>query len=316
MLAALLFSAALLSGCGKDAPPPAPAATPPPLVFTAAHASNALRHVTAFVTACTPRDAGTAEGERAALWLGERLSAAGLSVTLDRFTDPTPHGHKPFVNVTATLPGSGGEWVVLLSHFDTMSGIGAGFQGANDGGSSTGLLLALAELLQAAAPRRVNVLCAFLDGEECRLAYSDRDGFHGSKRLARQLKERQLDVRAVILTDMVGDRDLKLTVPRNGTAALRVLALNAADATGDRDRIGLFDGNIYDDHQAFLDQGFPAVNLIDFSYGSQPGANDFWHTPRDTLDKLSANSLHVTGRIVTEMLNRLEADAERRGRTR
>jgi len=82
-------------------------------------------------------------------------------------------------------------------------------------------------------------------------------------------------------------------------------ALEAAEATGERGKIGLFDGDIYDDHQAFLNLGYPAVDLIDFDYGSQPGLNDYWHTVKDTTDKLSADSLLATGRIVLEMINRL-----------
>lgn len=294
-----------LVGCG-DRPPATETAPPrPALTFTAAQASNAFAHVTGLVETCTPRDAGTPGAEKAAHWIHDRLAERNVDVRIDRFTDPTPRGTKPFFNVLATIPGTGDGWIILLSHFDTMSGIGKGFQGANDSGSSTGLLIELAAILRAAGPLPYNILCGFMDGEECMLAYSDRDGFHGSRRLAKQIKAEGRDVKAVILMDMVGDRDLKLTVPRNSTAALRLLALKAAEATGDRARIGLFDGIIYDDHQAFLDLGFPAVNLIDFEFGSRPGLNDYWHTPEDTLDKLSVDSLLTTGRIVLEMINRL-----------
>jgi Zn-dependent M28 family amino/carboxypeptidase len=304
MLLPLVCSAAIVAGCGEK-PAPVVQGARTHLLFTAAQASNALAHVAAFVSACTPRDGGTPGSERAALWLRDRLAASGVTATVDRFADETPSGPQTFANVLATLPGESDEWIVLLSHFDTKNGISADFQGANDGGSSTGLLLELASVVQASAPRKFNVLCAFLDGEECRFGYSDRDGFHGSKRLARQLKEQRTKIRAVILADMVGDRNLKLTLPRNGSAALRVLALEAAEATGNRDKVGLFDGDIYDDHQAFLALGYPAVDLIDFDYGSSPGLNDYWHTSKDTLDKLSAESLHATGSIVVEMLNRL-----------
>ncbi len=276
-----------------------------PLTFTATQATNALMHVASFVNDCTPRDGGTAGSEKAAIWLHKRLSEQGLDVKIDRFSDLTPQGSRPFANVLATILGDSDEWIVLLSHFDTMRGIAADFQGANDGGSSTGLLLELAAALHAAGPKKYNFLCAFLDGEECMFAYSDRDGFHGSKHLARQLEATRTKIKAVILMDMVGDRDLKITLPRNSSADLRVLALEAAETTGDRNKITLFDGIIYDDHQAFLDLGYPAVNLIDFYYGSRPGENDYWHTTKDSLDKLSADSLLTTGRLVFEMLNRL-----------
>ncbi len=304
----IILSAALLSGCGDKPSYGSAAPHAPALIFTDAQASNAFALVTALVKDCTPRDAGTPGAERAAQWIAERLKGRGLAVEIDTFTDPTPRGSKQFHNVLATIPGNSGEWVILLSHFDTMSGIGGGFQGANDSGSSTGLLIEMATTLQAAGSHRHNILCGFMDGEECMLAYSKRDGFHGSKRLARQQKEAGSKIHAVILMDMVGDRDLRLTVPRNSTAALRLLTLEAAEATGDRDKVGLFDGIIYDDHQAFLELGYPAVNLIDFEFGSCTGKNDFWHTPADTLDKICADSLLVTGRIVMEMLNRLMSD--------
>ena len=278
-----------------------------PLVFSAEQASNAWSNVTAFVTECTPRNSGTPGSESAAVWLHARLTEQGIDTVLDRFTDSTPRGPKPFFNVLASIHGKSDQWILLLSHFDTMSGISESFQGANDSGSSTGLLLELAAALHAASPRKHNILCAFLDGEECMLAYSERDGFHGSKRLANMMRQQGRKIKAVILMDMIGDRDLKITIPRNSTADLRVLALQAAEATGDRDKIGLFDGTIYDDHQAFLDLGYPAINLIDFQYGSRPGENDYWHTTHDSLDKLSVDSLLVTGRIVMEMLNRLQA---------
>ncbi len=304
ILLPFLSAVSILAGCGEKTQPDAKA-VPSPLTFTTAQAGVALSNVVAFVSECTPRDGGTPGSDRAAVWLQARLAHRGVTAAIDRFTDYTPEGPRPFANVLATIPGTGDEWVVLLSHFDTKCRIANEFQGANDGGSSTGLLLELAAALQATAPHRLNVLCAFLDGEECRLGYSDRDGFHGSRHLAKAMKREGKKVKAVILMDMVGDRDLKLTLPHNGTAALRVLALEAAEATGDRAKIGLFDGIIYDDHQAFLDQGYPAIDLIDLVYGSRPGENDYWHTTRDTPDKLSADSLLTTGRIVMELLKRL-----------
>ena len=299
-----IVCASILTGCSEK-PEADVGNTCAPFVFSPEQASNAWSHVTAFVNECTPRNSGTPGSEVAADWLHTRLIGQGIDTILDRFTDSTPRGPKSFVNVLASIPGKSDEWILLLTHFDTMSGISESFQGANDSGSSTGLLLELATTLHAFSPFKHNVLCAFLDGEESMLAYSDRDGFHGSKRLANTMKQQKRKIKAVILMDMVGDRDLKITIPRNSTADLRVLALQAAEATGDRDKVGLFDGMIYDDHQAFLDLGYPAINLIDFQYGSHPGKNDYWHTTKDSIDKLSVDSLLVTGRIVMEMLNRL-----------
>jgi len=277
--------------------------------FSAAHGTNALARVAALL-AHGPRDAGTPGAERVARWLSDQLRGAGLaSARVESFEAETPAGAVRFHNVLAEWPGASPEWIVLLSHFDTKTGIGTAetpFVGANDGGSSTGLLLELAAAIARSGTHRRGILFALLDGEECRYGYSERDGLHGSRHLAYALKAQGRQVRAAILMDMIGDRDLHVTLPRNGTPALQELVLAAAKAQGVRSRFGLFDGSILDDHQPFLDAGFPAIDLIDFSYGSQPGVNDYWHTPADSLDKLSADSLHTVGCVVLEMVRQLQ----------
>lgn len=301
----LIVAVLLAAGCGNGKTDMAPAAAEAPRVaFTAEDATNALAAAAELAEKFSPRDAGTDGAANAAGWLRAQLERRGVKAAEDSFESETPKGSKPFHNIYAEIPGTGRDWVVLLSHFDTQHGI-PGFQGANDGASSTGLLLELAAKLSG-SPRKSNVLIAFLDGEEAMIAYGDHDGFHGSKRLAGRLRREGRPVKAVILMDMIGDRDLKITMPRNGAANLRVLGLDAAEAVGERARIGLYDGYIFDDHQAFLDAGFPAVDLIDFDYGSAPGLNDYWHTAKDTPDKLSADSLLSVGKIVLEMLRRLE----------
>ncbi len=283
-----------------------PAPTP---AFAPACATNALARVAALL-ALGPRDAGTPGAERAAQWLAGQLRNDGMETArVQSFDDQTPDGLRRFHNVLAEWPGTSDEWIVLLSHFDTKAGIGTEdvpFLGANDGGSSSGLLLELAAVIARTGPQRRGILFAFLDGEECRYGYSDRDGLHGSRHLAHELKAQKRRVQAVILMDMVGDGDLHVTIPRNCTPALQVLTLAAARAQGVHDRFEMLDGNMLDDHQPFLDAGFPAVDLIDFRYGRLPGANDYWHTTADTLDKLSADSLHTVGRVVLEMLKQLQ----------
>jgi glutaminyl-peptide cyclotransferase len=202
-----------------------------------------------------------------------------------------------------------GDWLVLLSHFDTKSGIHTNFLGANDGGSSTGLLLELARFLREHPPASCNILFGFVDGEECRVNFGPNDGLHGSRRLATRLVAGKRAVRAVILLDMIGDRDLGVTLPSNGSPDLTLLALECARECGAQDSsFRLADGGILDDHQPFLDAGFPAVDLIDFAYGSAPGLNDYWHTPADTLDKLSPASLATVGRVATGMIRHLDAN--------
>lgn len=303
IMASVALAGWLAAGCGSG-----PAAGPPPprrgVDPAAVDGERALAEVEALV-ALGLRDSGTPGAEAAAAHIRDRLQALGLAPAVDAFTDPTPRGEVVFRNVLADLPGTTADWVVIASHYDTMSGMAEGFEGANDSGSSTGLLLELARALAAAPRAGPRVRLAFLDGEERMVAYGPRDGLHGSRRLARAMAADGARVAAVIVIDMIGDRDLTVTIPRNVTPELVRAAFAAAVEEGVRDRFSLFGGEILDDHVPFLELGMPAVVLIDFEYGSAPGRNDYWHTADDTLDKLSADSMQTVGRVVVRMLNRL-----------
>ena len=305
----LLIALALLSGCRPSSPSPEPAVPAAVTVDPALlSGTNALAEVDRFV-AISPRIPGTGQSAKAALHIQQRLEAIGLEPEMDRFTNSTPAGMVGFCNVVATVPGSGEGLVVLLSHTDTKPGLPDGFVGANDSGSSVGLLLEFARVLRNAQRTGPGILLAFVDGEECRKTYGSSDGLHGSRRLVAWLHERQLadHVHAAIVLDMVGDRNLSVTIPRNSSAKLVSMAFQAATAEGVRTRFSLYGQDILDDHDSFLNAGIPAIDLIDFNYGSRPGANDYWHTTDDTMDKLSAESLQAMGRVVLRMVNRLSA---------
>lgn len=265
----------------------------------------ALEEVRRFL-AVGDRVAGTPGAQHAADYIVQRLAGLGIAAEQQVFRDAVPGGSNTFVNVMATLPGTRPGWVILAAHYDTKSGIER-FEGANDSGSGVGVLLALAPILKEAPADRPGVRLAFLDGEECRVNYGPDDGLHGSRHLAARLAEsgQSREVRAFILLDMVGDRDLTVTIPRNGTPDLMARVFSAAEECGLRTKFELFRGAILDDHQPFLDHGIPAVDLIDFEYGSAPGLNDYWHTPADALDKLSADSLETIGRVVLQVLRGL-----------
>jgi glutaminyl-peptide cyclotransferase len=261
------------------------------------------------IVALGPRVSGSHGAERAAAYLQARLESIGLDPLSDAFERETPAGTVVFRNVTAVIPGTRRQTVILASHYDTKAGISDTFTGANDSGSSSGLLLSLASRLATTGPHPFDIIIAFLDGEECAHRYGPADGLHGSRRLARTLvrNERADRVRAVIVLDMIGDRDLNIMIPRNSTPGLVTLAFTAAKSIGLRHTLTLGRTAILDDHVPFLEAGMPAIDLIDFEYGSRPGKNDYWHTPEDTLDKLSAESLEKTGRITLAMLRALAA---------
>jgi glutaminyl-peptide cyclotransferase len=299
---ACLCGAACLNGCVRRAADTA--AQGRAAVFSG---ERALSEASAFV-ALGSRDAGTEGAERAARWLAERLRSIGVDPVTDTFEDSVPHGSAVFRNVLGEIRRGGRGVAILISHYDTKAGIAGGFVGANDSGSSTGLLLALADaLVRERRAEGPDILVAFLDGEECRVAYGPSDGLHGSRRLAATLVRngRAANVKAVIVMDMVGDRDLNVSIPRNSTPSLISRVFEAARAQGTRLQFSLANGAIVDDHAPILAAGMPAIDLIDFEYGSAPGRNDYWHTPRDTMDKLSAGSLQVVGDAVLGVLREL-----------
>jgi len=256
----------------------------------------------------SPRDAGTGSGRIAAIHLETRLNALGYKTIVDTFSEETPAGKMFFNNVLGRLPGNTDRLIILASHFDTKAGISADFQGANDSGSSSGVLLELARVLSERAPFETEFLVVFFDGEECRTKYGPTDGLHGSRRLAQQiLAGGGVEVvEAMILLDMVGDKDLNITVPRNSSRKLVKELFFAAHEMGVRPKFSLGPGSMLDDHVPFLLAGMPAIDVIDFEYGSAPGKNDYWHTAEDTMDKLSADSMQTVGAVVLRMVENMQ----------
>lgn len=257
-----------------------------------------------FVEQCTPRDAGSIRGKIAANFILDHASAAGGDVRLDRFKVKTPDGDKQFTNVIAEFNGNPrGEWVVLISHYDTKKGIDC--PGANDGASTTGLLIGMVNMFShfRSFATNGNLMMIWTDGEECYRSYGKNDGLWGSRHAAEMLKRDGRPVKAVICLDMLGDRDLNISIPRNTSPALRKIIHYAARKTGNEHKVRDIKESVNDDHVPFFEAGFKAVDVIDFEYGSEPGMNNYWHTSEDTIDKISAESLLIAGSIVTEALN-------------
>jgi glutaminyl-peptide cyclotransferase len=275
-------------------------------------ATNAFIEIKA-LSAIAPRHSGSPGAQKAAEYILARLRAAGIDSSLDEFSQETPLGEVLFRNVTGVLPGRkpdgspADEWIILGAHYDTKAGIADDFQGANDSGSGVGIVLELARDLKSCAGLPVNVLFAFFDGEECVSRYGRNDGLHGSRRLAEQFAGdgRSLKTRAVIILDMVADRDLNVTIPGNVALSLVSALFKAAEAEGTRAKFSLGTAHMLDDHAPFLAAGMPAIDVIDFEYGSKPGLNDYWHTPQDTIDKLSIQSIGIIGRTTLRMLDDL-----------
>ncbi|HWP85535.1 MAG TPA: M28 family peptidase [Terriglobia bacterium] len=261
----------------------------------------AMRHVEALV-ALGPRPVGSEAHRQAQEYIIAQLQAAGAAVERDDFTARTPLGERRMANIIGQLGTAGGRILVLASHYETLSL--DRFVGANDGGSSTGLLLALAPIL-ARLDLHHEIRLVFFDGEEAFVQWSEQDSLYGSRHLAERWKADGTISRigAFLLLDMVGDADLDLLKDSNSTPWLRDQIWSIARRLGYARHFLDREAAYEDDHLPFLRLGVPAVDLIDFQYGP---ANRYWHTPEDTLDKLSPASLQIVGEVVLETLRELD----------
>lgn len=300
-LAAMLAAAATLALAAGCARPPATRAWQ-------VDGARAWAETSAFL-APGPRPAGTPAAAAAAARLQRRLGELGLKATLDEWPADTPNGALTCRNVQAVIPGRGRDFIVIGSHYDSKRLDGCpGFVGANDSGSSSGLLLELARILHQVRPAWCGpeLRLVWFDGEESIGPMSATNGLHGSRRLVSQLaRAGELGhCRAMFLLDMVGDRELTLTIPPDCDPKLTASLFAVAERQGVRHQVGTYSGgSLWDDHTPFAERGVPTLNLIDFSYGPN---NSYWHSDQDTLDKLSGASLATAGNLLLGVLATLE----------
>ena len=241
-----------------------------------------------------PRPPGSPAIKNLQAYLMAQIKSHGATLTTDDFTASTPKGNIAMRNIIARFPGKSGKAIVISGHYDTK--LMPGFVGANDGGSSTGFLLEMLDVLQG-APRQDDVWLVWLDGEEAFGQWSDTDSIYGSRHLAQKWLSdgTATKVKALINVDMIGDKNLDLTYDMNSAAGLRELVWSTADRLGFRSHFPRNGTEMEDDHIPFLRAGIKAVDIIDFDYGP-------WHTLDDTPDKCSPRSLKIVGDVVEHVI--------------
>ncbi len=267
---------------------------------------NRALSIVADIVAFGPRHAGTQGAEKTRRYIIESLERYGLKPTRHDFVALTPHPELktvPFANIVANIDGPGEKKVLIGGHFDGKILKNINFQGANDGGSSTALLLELARFFSHTPPP-CPVSIVFFDGEEALVDWSDSDSLYGSKKMAAELKQSGEDklFQAVVIVDMIGDGRLRLTREGLSTPWVFEVLEKTAKRLGHGDIFKGPRGNIEDDHLPFLHIGIPAAVLIDLKFGPGWNSNAYWHTEEDTIDKLSAKSFEIVGQVVLESL--------------
>jgi glutaminyl-peptide cyclotransferase len=283
---------------------PALRASPPPAeLWKEFSGERAMKEVTTQV-GFGPRPAGSLELVQARKAIEATLQANGWVVEEQPFTDETPRGPVAFVNIIARHAGPDGRLpsattprAIVCSHYDTKRFSTIKFVGACDGASSTGALLELSRVLALDTALATQIELVFFDGEEAVQQFTDTDGLYGSRHYAIALSKaaRARQYKFAILWDMIGDKNLTITLPPDSPPELARGIFAAADALRLRQHFSYLNRSIIDDHVPLNQHGIPAIDLIDFDY-------PVWHTADDTLEQLSPDSLQKIGAVTLHFL--------------
>jgi glutaminyl-peptide cyclotransferase len=232
------------------------------------------------------------------------LKRDGAQIEADDFIAKTPRGPVNVHNIIGEFSVSNDpkqDIFVLAGHYDSI--FKPGFVGANDGASSTAILLAFADAL-AHQNTRMEIWLVWTDLEESVRTFTDDDGLYGSRHLAQKLAASGIvpRIRGLFLLDMIGDKDLNVARETGSSSRLQGFISQAARQLDYSPYFFQYDASIIDDHVSFIQVGVPAVDVVDAQYGRMGAAFDsmgeFHHTNADTMDKVSQHSLEVVGRTI------------------
>src|SRR5712692_497955 len=261
------------------------------------------------VTAFGPRYMGSENHKKLERYILDHLKDDHLKpdqVEDDAFTADTVEGKFPVRNIIAKFPGTRDGIVVILGHYDTNYPLrNTGYVGANDGGSSTAILLEIANQLRGKRRDGYSVWLLWTDGEDAVKQWSDSDSLYGVRHLAEKWQSDGTlkKIKAFLLADMIGDADLNVEREQNSTPWLEDLVLQAATRLGYQSHFYARTTAIDDDHLPFVRRGVPSADLIDLDYGY---GTVFHHTPQDTVDKLSPKSLEIVGNVILQTVSMLD----------
>lgn len=270
--------------------------------------NKAFEHLRAMVD-IGPRPAGSAAIRQTRAYITRQLAAVGLKVEEQPFTADTPIGKVDMVNLIVRLPGKRTDKILFTGHYDTKPIANQRFVGASDGASSAAMLIELARVLKD-KPREFTYEFVWLDGEEAFCFNWDEcgrpgspDNTYGSRYFVQAAKQAKATaaIKANILVDMVGDKDLRIMRETGSTPWLVDLVWAAAKRLGHGAIFPDESMLIEDDHVPFLEAGIPSVDIIDLDYPA-------WHNTNgtDTLDKVAARSLQIVGDVILAALPSIE----------
>jgi len=287
-------------------------AAPAPTLHDSFNSQQAYTY-TAQVAGFGERWPGSPGHKRTEDLIRQVLQKDGARIESDDFTARTPRGPIAVDTIIGKFNASADpkqDIFILAGHYDTL--FQPGFIGANDGGSSTAILLAFADAL-ARQKTRMQIWLVWTDLEEAIREFTGDDGLYGSRHLAQKLAAdgTAARVRGFFLLDMIGDKDLGVALELGSDRRLQDVIAQAARQLHYSQYFFQYDADIIDDHVPFIRAGIPAVDVVDARYGRMgpglDGMGEFHHANTDTMDKVSQHSLEVVGRTIlltVELLDR------------
>jgi Zn-dependent M28 family amino/carboxypeptidase len=293
--------AIVLVACGADAQNRS-SSTAPRTGFDSNRAWTDLERQVAF----GPRPAGSATLAQCRQYIEAQLKAAGITYREQPFDAMTPAGVIKMVNVIGTIPGRRPERIALATHYDTKRFQPFTFVGASDGASSTAAVLELARVLKN-RQNQFTIELLFLDGEEAvNVEWRDPDNTYGSKYYVQAAKQAGTlgGLKALVLLDMVGDRDLDIRPDSNSARWLNAIVWSSAARLGHSSTFVPEGFTVEDDHLPFVEAGVASIDIIDLDYPQ-------WHTAQDDLDHVSARSLQIVGDVVLDAWPQIEQQLSR-----
>jgi Zn-dependent M28 family amino/carboxypeptidase len=268
------------------------------------NATRAMQY-TKEVTGFGARPVGSANHKKLEEYILNHLK--GDDVESDSFTAETVEGKFPVHNIIAKFPGTKDGIIVIAGHYDTNYPLrNTKYVGANDGGSSTAILLEIANQLRGKKRDGYSVWLVWTDAEEAVRTWSATDSLYGTRHLAEKWQSDGTikKIKAFLLADMIGDADLNIDEDSNSTPWLEELVYQAATRLGVQSHFFERKIAVEDDHLPFAKLGVPTADLIDLDYGY---GGVFHHSPQDTLDKLSPKSLQIVGDVILQTVWMLDA---------
>jgi Zn-dependent M28 family amino/carboxypeptidase len=274
--------------------------------------AEVLRLTQQYIAVAPKRYVGSAGHAAAEKFIRDHFQpeAAKGDFETDDFFARTPIGTVEMRNFVVKYPGKKDGIIVLASHYETNYPLkDVNYVGADDGGCTTALLIAMGQYLRVHPPEGYSVWLLFDDGEEA----IGNNGMVGSDQLygvrhiaAKWAGDGTLGhIKAFVVADMLGWKSMNIDRETNSTPWLLDLLAQAGKDTRHSNYLFKVTEPIDDDHIPFKERGVPVLDVIAYEYGtydSQRGDYTFHHTPEDTLDKLSAQSLQVSADIFVDLL--------------